>query len=46
MAISEIESTAIKFLSDLDEFYFRWLENSPIEIGKAATISLMLNHHN
>ena len=29
-----------------DKFYFRWLENSVIEIGKAATIVLMSNHLN
>ena len=27
-------------------FYFRWLDNSVIEIGKEASISLMFNHLN
>ena len=28
----------------LDEFYYRWFENSVIEIEKAASITLMFNH--
>ena len=30
----------------LDDFNFRWLENSVIEIGKAASIPLIFNHLN
>jgi len=33
------------FLS-LDKFYFRWSENSTIEIGKATEIPLIFNHLN
>ena len=29
-----------------NQFYFRWLENGIIEIGKAASIPLMFNHLN
>ena len=29
-----------------DKFYFRWLEKSVIEIGKAASIALISNHLN
>ena len=36
-------NVARKFKS-LDEFRFRWLGNSVIEIGKAISISLMFNH--
>ena len=32
------------FCSRLCKFYFRWLENSVIGIGKAASITLMFNH--
>ena len=30
--------------SKKDQFYFRWLENSIIKIGKAALAPLMFNH--
>ena len=33
-------------MSHLDEFYFRWLENSVIEIGKSALIPLIFHHLN
>ena len=33
-------------LEGIGEFYFRWLENSIIEIGNAVSIQLMLNHLN
>ena len=29
-----------------DKYYFRWLENSVIEIGKAAKVPLIFNHLN
>ena len=28
----------------LDEFYFRWLKNRVIEIGKAVSIPLIFSH--
>ena len=34
----------LMILNDLDEFYFRWLENSAIEIAKRAKIPLIFNH--
>ena len=36
----------IKNSNTLDKLYFRWLENSVIEIGKAASIALISNHLN
>ena len=30
----------------VDEFYFRWWENSVIEIGKTTQMSLIFNHLN
>ena len=39
-----LESINCKYHSD--DFYFRGLENSVIEIGKGAKISLIFNHLN
>ena len=35
---------SLSHFSDLDEFYFRWLENIIIEIGKSASFPLKLYH--
>ena len=40
------DSFNFRMSSFLDEFYFRWWENSVIEIGKAVSIPLMFNHQN
>ena len=43
-SLSKLPYDLAKHFSILDEFYFSWLENSAITMGKAASILLMLNH--
>ena len=42
--IQSIFIESLSNVSDLDEFYFRWLENIFIEIGKALSNPLKFNH--
>ena len=43
---NDAQMEIISMKSDIGEFYFRWLENSVIEIGKATKIPLIFNHLN
>ena len=44
LTLTQESSSTISWPHALDGFYCRWLENSVIDTGKAATIPLMFNH--